>query len=257
MCVLAAGVVTCNAATLASGASFAFHVSSTTTAETAGDSPVTNSACVTTANDGQPCSEDHVDVSLLTIDKTNNAPLKALVLPDGSTKDVPTAGEGTTVTYTLTYHVGNAVTAGVITDVLPAGVQYVIGSATSNAEFTFSAYDSTTRTLSWTANSVTEGGTLTYQALVLTGASELSQPLVNTATIDSEQTGPDSDTSDIFVPVSPKAETAPPTDVLVAPEGTSGPGSSLVLILGILGMLVVGLGFITPVPAAVRRRNHR
>jgi hypothetical protein len=30
-----------------------------------------------------------------------------------------------------------------------------------------------------------------------------------------------------------------------------------VLILGILGMLVVGLGFITPVPAAVRRRNHR
>jgi hypothetical protein len=29
------------------------------------------------------------------------------------------------------------------------------------------------------------------------------------------------------------------------------------LILAVLGLLVVGIGFITPVPAVVRRRNNR
>ena len=43
-----------------------------------------------------------------------------------------------TVTYTLTYTIGDVdVTNGVITDVVPAGLTYVDGSATGNTEFTF------------------------------------------------------------------------------------------------------------------------
>ena len=257
-CSLASGVVTCGPLDLAAGASFTFHVSSTTTAATAATSPVTNEACVETSNDGKDCSEADVDVFVLTIDKTNNAPLEELELPDHTTAELPTADEGATVTYTLSYHVGSsAVTNGTITDVIPAGLDYVDGTASSNAEFTFVAYDQATRTLSWTAATVTTDGTLTYQVKVAKGAGNLAQPLENVATIDSDQTTPDKDTSDVFVPVPPLAETAPPTDVLASPQGQSAPGSSLLLTLMVLGGVVLVIGFVTPVPAAIRRRKDR
>ena len=135
-----------------------------------------------------------------------------------------------------------------------------VGSASSNAEFTFAGYNSTTRTLSWTAANVTASGTLTYQAVVMVGASELSQPLTNVATIASDQTQPDLASSDVFVPTIPAGETSkptpPPTDAL-APTGPSNPGSSMLLVLAVLGILILGIGIVTPVPAAVRRRNQR
>jgi uncharacterized repeat protein (TIGR01451 family) len=200
----------------------------------------------------------------LTISKTNNAPIVTLELPDGSTADLPTADEGSTVTYTLTYNVGkNSVDNGIITDVLPEGLQYVDGTASSNAEFTFVGYDATSRTLTWTADSVSADGSVTYDALVLTGASELSQPLTNTATIVSDQTEPDSDTSDVFVPTVPAGETSPPkvtqppTDSLGSTGETGTSGSSMWLVLAVLGILVLGIGFVTPVPEAVRRRKDR
>jgi hypothetical protein len=141
--------------------------------------------------------------------------------------------------------------------VLPVGLTYVTDSATDSDEFTFVSYNAATRTLTWTAEDVTKSGTLEYQAKVDVGASKLAQPLTNVATIDSDQTEPDSDTSDVFVPVIPLVETAPPTDVLVTPEGPSAPGSSLLLILAVLGGIVLVIGFVTPVPAVVRRRNRR
>ena len=140
---------------------------------------------------------------------------------------------------------------------MPEGLEYVDGSATGNAEFTFGGYDSTTRTLTWTAASVTENGSVTYKALVHKGASELAQPLHNVATIDSDETQPDDASSDVFVPVVPLAETAPPTDVIASHDGTSAPGFSLMLILAVLGGLILVIGFVTPVPEVVRRRNRR
>jgi uncharacterized repeat protein (TIGR01451 family) len=198
----------------------------------------------------------------LTIDKANDAPLVTLVLPDGTSTKLPTAKEGSTVSYSLTYHVSDtSVTAGVISDHLPAGLQYVAGSATSNAEFTFDGYDATTRILSWTAAKVSVGGALGYKALVLDGANALVQPLTNVATIDSAQTEPATAHSDIYVPVPPKAETskptAPPTEALAATDATSGPGSSLLLLLAGFGLLVLSLIIVNPVPARVRRRNQR
>ena len=217
--------------------------------------------------EGNPVEdEDDAEVVILThglvIAKSNNAPLEELELPDGSTADLPTADEGETVTFTLAYTFsGDPVTKGIITDVLPEGLTYVGDSATDSAEFIFEAYDPTTRTLTWKAEDVTASGEVTYQATVDEGAAELPQPLVNVATIDSDQTDPDDDTSEVFVPTIPAAETsvptAPRTDILEAPSGSSGPGSGLLLMLLALGGLVLGVSFVTPVPERVRRRNRR
>ena len=225
----------------------------------------TGSNCTPTANEDADCNTT-TDVSEfnLTITKTNNAPIVTLELPDGSTADLPTADEGSTVTYTLAYDVGkNSVTNGILTDVLPEGLQYVDGTASSDSQFIFQGYDPDTRTLTWTAEKVSTDGSVTYDALVLAGASELSQPLTNTATILSDQTQPDSDTSDVFVPTvpagvtSPPKVTQPPTDSLGSTADTGSTGSSMWLVLAVLAVLVLGIGFITPVPQRVRRRNGR
>ena len=50
--------------------------------------------------------------------------------------------------------------------------------------------------------------------------------------------------------------TPPPTDAL-APTGPANPGTSMALILAALATLILGISFVTPVPAAVRRRNRR
>ena len=97
---------------------------------------------------------------------------------------------------------------------------------------------------------------MTYQAKVDIGAAKLAQPLTNVATIDSDQTEPDSDTSDVFVPVPPKVETGPPTDI-EAPTTTGTPGSSLPLILAILAAIFFTVALVTPVPATARRRNRQ
>ena len=132
----------------------------------------------------------------LTVDKTNDAPLVDL---EGT--DIPTAEEGDTVTFTLSYtSMNGSVDNASITDVIPSGLTYVSGSASSDSTFTFAGYDSATRTLSWTADSVSASGSVTYQATVDEGAAELEQPLENVATSDSDDTEPDSDTSVVFVP---------------------------------------------------------
>jgi hypothetical protein len=192
----------------------------------------------------------------LVIDKTNNAPIVNV----GGT-GLPTAPEGSTVTFTLSYVSTNgSVDDGTIKDVIPAGLTYVTGSATNSSEFTFAGYDSATRTLSWTALHVTTSGSVTYQATVDVGAAALQQPLRNVATIDSAGTAPDSDTSDVFVAPPPLAETsvptAPRTDVLDA-SGSSAPGMNLGLALLIIGGLAFAVLFVTPMPASTRNRIRR
>ena len=93
------------------------------------------------------------------------------------------------------------------------------------------------------------------------GASELAQPLVNVATIESDQTPLDEDDSDIFVPTIPLEETSPPTlpptDTFDAQRTPGNPGFSLMLILLAMGALMLVIGFVTPVPASVRERSRR
>jgi uncharacterized repeat protein (TIGR01451 family) len=50
--------------------------------------------------------------------------------------------------------------------------------------------------------------------------------------------------------------TPPPTDTFES-TGPANPGSSMALILAALATLILGISFVTPVPAVVRRRNRR
>ncbi len=241
-------------ATLAVGAHYDCNYSDTAvtgtttniaTGDTAETAPDTDTATVVATVTPPPPS--------LRIDKSNNAPIASTGLP--------TAAEGSTVTYTLHYTSQNgSVHNGVITDVLPTGLTYVPRSATGNGEFTFAGYDAGTRTLTWNAATVTTSGSVTYQARVNAGAAGIPQPLENRATVDSDETGPDTDVSDVFVAVPPLAETsvptAPRTDVLTS-GGTSAPGMNLGLVLLALAGLAFALVFVTPVPATMRNRIRR
>jgi uncharacterized repeat protein (TIGR01451 family) len=166
---------------------------------------------------------------------------------------------GDTLTYTLAYDLSNGpVTNGVITDTLPNGLAYVANSATNNDEFTFVSYDAATRTLTWTAATVTKDGSVSYKVTVLDGSFNLPQPLVNTATIDSDQTAKDDDTASVLVQVvlavtSPP--TLPPTDTIDSgsSEAPSNPGFGLMLAL----LAIAGIGLLTGYVTPVAARNHR
>ena len=83
---------------------------------------------------------------VLGVQKSNDAP----------TAEAGGANEGDTVTYTLDYVVQSGPVAnGIITDVLPDGVTYVTGSASSDAQFTFVDFNVTTPgALTWKAATV-------------------------------------------------------------------------------------------------------
>jgi hypothetical protein len=185
----------------------------------------------------------------LGLDKTNNAPI---------VNTLPTAAAGAIVTYTLAYTVTNPpVHLGELKDVLPVGVTYVPGSATNSSEFIFQSYTAATRTLLWKAATVTVGGSVTYRATIDANAADIQQPLVNTATIDSEETTPVSDTSRVFVAPPPQAETdvpdtAPPTDIDGSTNGSVSGGSMLLVLLVLVGLAGAVLAL---APAPTRKRK--
>ncbi len=179
--------------------------------------------------------------------------------------EVPLAKIGDTLHYTLAYTGGGPLTNAVITDVLPVGLDYVVGSAAGDASFSFVGFDAGTRTLTWHAATlpIPASGSVTYDVVVLTAAPEQPQPLTNTATIHSDETAPDSDTAQVAVLAPPLAAsgtpriTPPPTDAFTPETGTSNPGFTLMLILLGLAGLAVSIGFVTPTPERVRRRDRR
>jgi uncharacterized repeat protein (TIGR01451 family) len=194
--------------------------------------------------------------SHLTIDKALTSGNTGGTDPDLA---VPAAHIGDTLTYTLSYKGDGPLTNAVITDVLPQGLEFVTGSALGNADFGSGVYDAGTRRITWHAVATLPdpaAGNLTYQVKVLTTAPDFAQPLVNLATIDSDQTQPDTATAAVAVLAPPEELTPPPTDTFTPQTGTSNPGFALMLILlGVAG-LTLGIGFITPAPARVRRRDR-
>jgi uncharacterized repeat protein (TIGR01451 family)/fimbrial isopeptide formation D2 family protein len=241
--------------TLAAGASTSVHVVSDTTADSCG--VYDNTASVTTTNDGsdESSASTQVNCSELTIEKsfTGNTGGTDPIL------NVPAAKIGDTLHYTLTYTGSGQLTNAVITDKIPAGLEYVAGTALGNADFNDGTYDAATRTITWHAKGVLPdpaSGSVTYDVKVTAAAPALAQPLVNVATIDSDETEPDSDTASVAVLAPPLELTPPPTNILVPETGTSNPGFALMLVLlGVAG-LALGIGFITPVPESVRRRDR-
>jgi uncharacterized repeat protein (TIGR01451 family)/fimbrial isopeptide formation D2 family protein len=251
--------VTCPKTTLAPAESM------TCTALAAVDFGVRRNIAVVTANPDlnpdQPVTDQDdavVRVPQLTTEKSFTGNTKGTDPIMG----LPRAAEGDILTYTLTYDVTDGpVTHGVITDVLPEGLDYVPGSATGNADFAFTSYAPATRTLRWDAATVGDDGSVTYKVRVIPGAGELPQPLENVVTIDSAETTPDSDNAQVVVPGQVQRATAtphitpPPTDS--APEPTSGAGFSLTLVLLALAGLTVAAGVLTLTPTRVRTRRDR
>jgi uncharacterized repeat protein (TIGR01451 family) len=185
----------------------------------------------------------------LTIDKsyTGNS--------GGDVGGVPLSKVGDVLTFTLAYTIVNPpVTGGIITDVLPAGLDYVAGSATTNAWFTAVNYDAGTRTLTWTAPIVSTNGSVTYQtAVTATG----SQSIDNVTVIDSAQTTPDDgkDTvhlQQVLAETSRPQITLPPTST-ANQAGTGSAGASLGLILLILSGIGIFAGLLVPARARIRR----
>ncbi|TAK02023.1 MAG: hypothetical protein EPO36_03545 [Chloroflexota bacterium] len=174
----------------------------------------------------------------------------------------PIAKVGDTLTYTLNYDISSPPTHnGVITDVVPAGLEYVAGSATTNAEFTSVGYNAATRTLTWNAPIVSVDGTLSFKVTVLDTAPDQAQPIVNVAAIDSDETDRDDDDAKVLVQ-EVLAETAPPT--LPPTDGIdngdpapSNPGFGLMLALLALAGVCLVAGYLTPTPSRTRRQEVR
>ena len=113
--------MTCEKDTLDAGASFSFHVSSTTTAATAEDSPVENEACVGTSNDGEACDDDQTEVL--------GADIQISKVADDDSVD---AGDSIGFTITVTNNGDGAATGVHVSDVLPTdlGLSWTAGAVT-------------------------------------------------------------------------------------------------------------------------------
>ena len=102
-------LLTCDFGDIAAEDSRTITVSKTVTTADCGVIP--NEVTVGASNESPEDAANNTDNAEITvacefgliIDKTNDAPLGILELPDGSTADLPTADEGETVTYTLAY----------------------------------------------------------------------------------------------------------------------------------------------------------
>jgi uncharacterized repeat protein (TIGR01451 family) len=211
---------------------------------------------------GSNCLEGSGDADCDTDTVVNQPQLTILKDVSGNTggtaiNGLPIAKVGDTLTFTLTYDITSPpANNGVITDPIPAGLEYVAGSATTNAEFDQVSYDSATRTLTWHAAVVSVDGSVSFKVTVLAGAPDLTQPIVNVATIDSDDTEPDSDDASVLVQ-QVQALTNPPTSTVDSPAGPpSNPGFSLMLLLLALAAFALSLGSMTPVPARARRRTE-
>ncbi len=121
-CSIASGTLTCDFDAMAPGASRNVHISSPTTRATLADSPVDNTAKVTTTNDGKDTSSDKVDILAGSI--------KIAKDPD---KDVVDAGDPIGFTITVTSTGPGTARGAVLTDTLPtdAGTSWSVDGGTA------------------------------------------------------------------------------------------------------------------------------
>ncbi|TMD32221.1 MAG: DUF11 domain-containing protein [Chloroflexi bacterium] len=175
---------------------------------------------------------------------------------------VPSAKVGDNLLYTLTWTLKSGpVHNAVIVDHLPAGMT----APTSISDG--GVYDAVTNTITWHLGTIAgpdDSGFVTYNVKVKAADAALAQPLRNVATIKSDETPEDSDDAVVAVQGEVKQSTPTPrvtppnTSTGDAPSGTPGnPGVNLMLILLTLGAVTLVVGFLTPAPATVRRRNRR
>jgi uncharacterized repeat protein (TIGR01451 family) len=274
-CDIAGGVLTCNFGDMAKGDSETVTLTAPTSADPetgnidcgeTGVDTIPNVASAASSNEGDDVLGNNSDDATITVLCSALQIEKSFTgNTNGTDPDlgVPSAHIGDTLHFTLHYTGAGPIVDATITDVLPVGLEYVSGSAIGNADFNDGTYDAGTRTITWVSKAALPdpaSGDVTYDAKVLVTAPDQPQPLVNLATIvghtptGSELT--DSDTASVAVLAPPLELTPPPTSTITPETGTSNPGFALMLILlGVAG-LALGIGFVTPVPQRVRRRNR-
>ncbi len=132
------------------------------------------------------CPTLQVLTPTLVIDKVAN--VETITIVDG-------VATPSTITWTLTYTLTNGpVTGAVISDPLPTGLSYVAGSASPASGFSLSADG---RTLTWNFATLTTSGSVSFQTSV--NAATILSPTVNVATIDSNETTPDTGQDQVTV----------------------------------------------------------
>jgi uncharacterized repeat protein (TIGR01451 family) len=167
------------------------------------------------------------------------------------------------VTWTLTYTLSNGPATGVvITDPVPAGFAFL--DAANGGSFAAG-------TVTWNLGTVTASGSVSFRTTVNAATISRATPTVNTATIDSDQTPPDTGQDSVTVNAVPPALSgnptpAPtPTPAPVIREGTqaaSVPNTAIPLpavgvsaaLLALASLMVLGL---LGRRAAIRRRSRR
>jgi fimbrial isopeptide formation D2 family protein len=223
------------------------------------------SNCAAGSEDADCDTDTTVATSILTIDKdvagntggTFNDPTD----PTNPLNGLKQAKIGDTLTYSLHYVGAGPLTHAVITDPIPEGLAYVAGSAAGDTNFDAGVYDTATRTITWNQSDPAvelpdpAEGTLTFKVTVLAAAADIGI-VDNVATIISDQTPLDEGEVAVGVLPPPLGLTPPPTDTITPQTASSNPGFALMLILlGVAG-LTLGIGFMTPAPARVRRRDR-
>jgi uncharacterized repeat protein (TIGR01451 family) len=265
LCEIVAGDLVCELGDMEPGATFTVTLTAPTVDEGAGSEDcgtIDNLAAADAVNESEDDLENNADDASIVVECPSALTIaKSFTGNTGGTDpilNVPLAEIGDTLSYTLAYTGIGPITNAVITDVLPVGLDYVEGSAAGDANFTFIDYDDATRTLTWTAASLPDpaSGEVTYDVVVLEAAADEVQPLVNVATIDSDETEADDDTRSVAVLAPPLGLTPPPTSTISPQTGTSNPGFALMLVLLGLAGVAIGVGFITPVPQRVRRTDR-
>jgi uncharacterized repeat protein (TIGR01451 family) len=151
-----------------------------------------NSQCPDEAGLAEECVDDStvtVRVPTLVIDKSADVEQVSFTLDEaGNVTSINPAVVTWTLSWTLT---DGPVTNAVIADPIPAFLTYVEGSATDGG-----AFDAATSTLTWTFASLTESGSVTFQATV---DEQASGEIENVATIVSDQTAEDEGVASITV----------------------------------------------------------
>ncbi len=213
-----------------------------------------NTQCPDTETIGDECtdvSDVTVRVPKLVIDKAASVDEVHFVFnADGSLKSV--TPDGAQVTWTLTYTLTNGpVTNAVISDPLPDFLTFV--SADNGG-----TYDAGTRTITWTFANLDASGSVSFVTTVDSDAPETG-PIVNVASIVSDQTPKDTGTDQVRV-TSGQVEAATPTPSASVPNTAlvlSQNGEPIQVPFELLVLVLLGsLGTLTLVNVrAVRRRR--
>src|SRR5439155_174699 len=173
-CAIAGGTLSCGPSDLAGGASYTVHLSSPTTAATAGSSPVDNTANVTTTNDGSDTASASVEVLGAAIDVAKSA-------------DNPSVSAGDAIGFTVTVtNNGTGIARNVaLNDALPADA----GTSWSIDGGTYATYTTCAiarGTLSCGPSDLAGGASYTvHVSSPTTAATAGSSPVFNTANVTS------------------------------------------------------------------------